>query len=520
MRKLKPLLSSVAGIAGPQTDIEAPHVALAECRPLRDLLASKYDEATSFAYPGRRGISHDAEATQAYDSTAVTAAPEFASRIQSGVCPPFSRWASHMAGILVTDADEKKEIEADLEQIDDYVFELINGSNFQTEINEALQDLALGTGAIEVEEGDDDEPLVVSAIPTCELLFGIGPDGRPDPIARVRRMKARDIRFKAPLATLPKDIDTSKPLEVAVIHQRDWSEPAAHRYRCTWFLPANGNAVIWQYEVSGRGACPAIVFRWSKSSGEAWGRGPLLQCLPDMRVTNYAVKAVIDHAELALAGIWTAEDDGVINTETVRLEAGILVPRAPGSQPLQNVAPNGNFDMTQFMLEEHRGNIKRALFNEQLGNPNKTPMSATEVDQRMAELARAIGAPFGRIVAEMVLPFIRRVHFILKARKLIEAPEADGKEIKLLPTGPLAQGQRLEDIDRTVKFVGTVGQLFGPEAAALTIDPTETSEYLGDRFGVPARIRRPRKKQEAMAQEIAAAAQGGMNGEGSEQPIA
>jgi hypothetical protein len=508
------------------TGMDKPHEAFNSIKLHRDWLGDKYDEAIGFAFPGRKGIMTDAEQSECYDDTAVVAAQEFASRIQAGVTPNFTRWHAHIAGMIIDDEDEKKEINALLQTVDEFIFELINTSNFQTEANECYQDLAVGTMAMEVEEADETIPLVCQAVPLSELHFGLGPDGHPDPIARERYLTVREIEVLAPMANLPPELERMAGgkecrYKIVSIHQRDWSERAAHRYRCTWFMPDTNNKIIWQYEEEGPGSRKIIVTRWSKASGEVWGRGPLIQCLPSMRTVNFAMKAVIDHADMALAGIWSAEDDGVFNTETVTLEPGTIVPRAPGSQPLQNVVPGSNFDIQQFLIEEHRNNIRKALFTEQLGNPNKTPMSATEVDQRMAELARAIGAPFGRLVLEFVMPFVERVRWILRKRKLIKLPEVNGKEIKAVPTSPLAQGQRYEDIDKTTKFIATIGQLFGPEAAALTIDTTEASLYLGERYQVPEKIVRPRKEQAQLSAKIAQAAQGaqgGGMGEGQAEP--
>jgi hypothetical protein len=47
----------------------------------------------------------------------------------------------------------------------------------------------------------------------------------------------------------------------------------------------------------------------------------------------------------------------------------------------------------------------------------------------------------------------------------------------------------------------------------LTIDATETSLYLADKFGVPERLSRSRKAQAAISAKIAQASQGGMGGE-------
>lgn len=348
--RLRPILSPLPGIVAPVSGLDEPHVAFEECKRHRDRIANRYDEAMSMAYPGRQGMQRNADDTEVYDSTAVQHAPEFASRIKAGVCPNYTRWASHVAGIMIEDEDEKLDINRQLEPVDQFMFDLINTSSFQTEADELFMDVAIGTGAMEIDERDETNPIGCCAIPLAELYFSNGPGGAPDPIARSRMLTARKLRVIYPRASGFDDIMSEDPkleYEVVEIWQRDWTEPAAQRWRCTVFLPAKSNRVIWQYDVSGEGACKILVVRWSKASGEPWGRGPLFNCLPDMRILNFAMKGVIDHADLQLAGIWSGEDDGVLNPETIKLEPGVFVPRAPGSQPLANVVPNANFDMAQ-----------------------------------------------------------------------------------------------------------------------------------------------------------------------------
>jgi hypothetical protein len=240
---------------------------------------------------------------------------------------------------------------------------------------------------------------------------------------------------------------------------------------------------------------------------------------------NFAERALLDHTDIALAGIWTIEDDGVVNVDTVKLAPGALVPMAPGSAGLKNVTPGVNFDLSQFVLEEARGNIRKALYTEQLGNPNKTPMSATEVSQRMAELARSIGSPFGRVLLEMVFPSVVRFLHILKKRKLVKVPAIDGKEVKIISTSPLAQAQRFEEIEAIDRFLGIIASRFGPEMINIVVDGGATGQELADKFQVPAKILRPPEKQEEimgqlaqMAQQRAGAAQGAAEQAGGQLP--
>ena len=66
-----------------------------------------------------------------------------------------------------------------------------------------------------------------------------------------------------------------------------------------------------------------------------------------------------------------------------------------------------------------------------LGDPNRTPASATEVAERMADLSRKIGSAFGRLQAEMVQPVLQEAVYILKKQGRIEMPTVNGREVKI-----------------------------------------------------------------------------------------
>ncbi len=494
----------------------------AEAEAERSKIASRYDEATGFALPGRQGFSKTADTGQQYDDTAIQAVPEFSSTIQQGIMPNYSRWASHMAGVLIDDADEAKELSVALEQVDHYIFDLINSSNAHTEVNESLIDLSLGTGMLRLDPGLGTHPLNCRSVPQRSFYFTVGVDGQPDAIFEERDLTLSQIDVDYPDADIPDDITRQEkrgvdvaPAKHRVLEawRRDWTDPKAQRKQMALLFPDQKWHIAYEEEHTGAGCSPYIgPFRWSKGAGEAWGRGPLFNVLPSLRTVNFAMSALLEHSDLAIAGIWTAEDDGVINVDTVRLEPGTIIPKAPGSKGLENILPGGRFDMQQFMIEEMRKNIKRALYADQLGDPDKSPKTATEVTQRMAVLSRAIGSSFGRLVVELVTPFLERTIYILKEKGLVKMPTVDGKNISLLPSSPLAQSQRFDDIDAFDRFSGLVQSRFGPESVPLEIDQAIAVPWLADRFGVPARLLNSvDKKEQGMAAlaEAASAAQGG-----------
>ena len=150
--------------------------------------------------------------------------------------------------------------------------------------------------------------------------------------------------------------------------------------------------ILLRRQFEGEGSNPYVVFRWSKASGEIWGRGPLLNSLPAIKTCNLTIELILENAQMSISGMYQLEDDGIVNVDTIQLLPGTIIPRAPGSRGLEPVSPAGNFNVADLVLKDMRTNIRKALYNEMLGDPNKTPMSATEVAERMADLSRQIGS--------------------------------------------------------------------------------------------------------------------------------
>ena len=128
-------------------------------------------------------------------------------------------------------------------------------------------------------------------------------------------------------------------------------------------------------------------------------------------------------------------------------------------------------------------NIKKALYMETLGRPEGTPMSATEVAERMADLSRQIGSSFGRLQSEFVNPLLRRVIRLLIKQGKIEIPKVNGREVKIVATSPLSQAQHQQDVADVMRFSEILGQTFGPQMLNMVIKQDEVARYLADKMG-------------------------------------
>ena len=137
-----------------------------------------------------------------------------------------------------------------------------------------------------------------------------------------------------------------------------------------------------------------------------------------------------------------------------------------------------------------------------LGNPNeKTPMSATEVAERMADLSRQIGAAFGRLQAELVTPVLQRVIYILKKQGRITIPVVNGREIKIRSSSPLAQAQQQQDVATLDRFLGLIQARVGPQLLNILIKQDEAAKFIAKKLGIPEElIRSPEEMAEASQQ--------------------
>ena len=287
---------------------------------------------------------------------------------------------------------------------------------------------------------------------------------------------------------------------------RDYSKPNVEAYKFTVFSN-NPKHIMLEKSFSGEGSNPYVVFRWSKAAGEVYGRGPLLNSMPAVKTCNLVIEMVLENAQMAISGMYQMEDDGIINVDTIQLLPGTIIPRSPSSRGLEPITPAGNFNVADLVLKDMRQNIKRALYNEMLGDPNRTPMSATEVAERMADLSRQIGSAFGRLQAEMVTPVLQRVIHILKKQGRINIPTVNGREIKVVSTSPLAQAQANQDINGFNRFLELVQARFGPQLVNLLVNSTEATKYLGDKFGIPQKLIRSQEEMATAMQQMQQAMQ-------------
>jgi hypothetical protein len=466
-----------------------------------------WKECYEYALPQREVFNQHSPGTRKntriYDSTALIATQRFASRLQSTLVPPFKKWAKLSAGSAVP-KDQQTKIDKQLEKESDTLFSYINNSNLATEANEAFLDLAVGTGALLLEEGEGEDLLRFKAVPLKQLIIEDGPGGTVENVFRDHSVAARDIERiwpKGKASEAVKKMMQEKPDQLVHIIEATIWDDKDKQYSFVVIEASTKHVVFEDYFEQS----PWIVFRWSKVAGERYGRGPIMTALPDIKTANEVVKFVLKNAEKEIAGVYTAVDDGVLNPWTISIAPGSVVP--VGQQgSLQPLVSGGNFNISELILGDLRDNIRKALYHDQLGPVGGPTKSATEIGIRQQELMSDIGSSFGRLQIEFINKLIKRAYYILEKAKKVAPIKVGGQVVEIKVISPLAQQQDMDEVNKLAQFV-QFASMVGPEAMQIGLDLEAFPEHIAKLLGVDKSLIRDAEAREEIKQQMQAQAQ-------------
>jgi len=194
----------------------------------------------------------------------------------------------------------------------------------------------------------------------------------------------------------------------------------------------------------------------------------------------------------------------------VRITPGAIIPVArnggPQGEALRPLPRAGDFNVSQIVINDLRMNIKRTLLDESLPPDNMSARSATEVVERMKELAQNLGSAFGRLINETMIPLVSKILEVMDQANIIDMPlRVNGLEVKISPVSPLAMAQNMDEINNIMQFM-QIAQAMGPEGQ-MAIKAGAAVDYIADKLGVPAALRAGPEERAAMVQQMTQMAQ-------------
>ncbi|MCS5590726.1 MAG: portal protein [Candidatus Thioglobus sp.] len=441
-----------------------------------------------------------------FDSTAIHANTLLAASLQGTLTSASLPWF-HLR-TRDEDLNKDRNVQVWLEDCRNRMYKAFNSSNFNTEVHEFYLDIcSIGTSCIEVEEAEDG--LSFRSLHISEYFVTENHKGGIDTIYRKFEYTARQAyqRWGDALGTKVMDSYKNEPDKKytfihAVMPAEDYSGeydsklPFVSIYVCK----EDKNIV----HTGGYNELPYLVTRWSKASGEEYGRSPAYNALPDIKTLNKAVELGLKAWAKAIDPPLLVEDDGVLGRVLTK-PGGITVVRRDGAiKPLNTGA---RFDVSDLKESELRGSIKQAFYSDQLELQSGPQMTATEVQVRYELMQRLLGPTLGRFQTEFLNPLIERCFAIMQRQDMfLPAPEElEGVAIDIEYVGPLARSQRMEEavaVERLYEMAATLSQI-APEIMD-NLDHDEAIRSRASLLGVPKNIMKdPRQIAEMREQRQA-----------------
>jgi len=464
-----------------------------------------------------------------FDSTAITANNLLAASLQGTLTSPSLPWFS--LKLRDDDANKIRDIQIWLEDTARRMYAVFNESNFNTEVHEMYLDLcSVGTSAIFVEEANEgflQGGLHFNTLHIAEYFIQENSTGRVDTLYRKYKMTARQAvqefgednvgtKIKEAVKAKP---DTQFNFIHAVEPTPDYERSVGMKAKTK--LPFHSCHVCFEDKMvvrtGGYNEFPYLVPRWSKATGEIFGRSPSYNALPDIKTLNKAVEIGLKAWAKAIDPPLLVTDDGVIGR--VRMTpAGITVVRSDTAiKPLQI---GSNWQITDLKENQLRTAIRQAYYSDQLQLQEGPQMTATEVQVRYELMQRLLGPTLGRFQTEFLNPLIERVFGImLRSDALTPRPsEMEGMNMDIEYVGPLARSQRMEEAIAVERLYQLAMQVVQVDPTVMdVIDHEQAIRMRATLLGVPktvlrgedevAEIREQRAAAQQQAQEQAMAQQ-------------
>lgn len=468
--------------------------------PLR---GSGFNSNTANAQQGQ------AKRAEILDSTATDSVRILASSIMSGLTPANSRWFQLDVG------DESEDERRWLDDSAQVLWENIHMANFDASAFEAVIDVSIaGWFALYIEEDKVNGGLRFQqwALPSV-YASSTQQGSNVDTVYRCYTLTAEQavIEFgddvvSADTLKLSKTKPDEKIQFVHAIYPRGTYAVDAKLAKNLKFASVNievkAKLVVRE---SGYHELPVIVPRWFLIPDSAYGIGPVFDALPDVKMLNELKRMSLAAADIAIAGMWIAEDDGVLNPRTVKIGPRkiIIANSVDSMKPLQT---GSNFQLSETMTQQLQNAIRKVLMADQLQPQDGPAMTATEVHIRVNLIRQLLGPIYGRFQAEYLQPLIDRCFGLAyRAGVFSTAPDTlQGREFSVKYISPLARAQKMDDVTAIERLSVNIAQVAQVNPSVLDlIDEDETVRILADALGVPNKVVRKTADVQQLRQQRA-----------------
>ncbi len=434
---------------------------------------------------------------QLFDTTAIMANNQLSAELHSMLTNPTVRFFDlAMEDPKDEDDDMVKEWLADTA---DKMFKVLNNSNFQTEVHEIyIDEGAIGTACLYMGEHPE-KILHFSARSMREIYIDENNLGMIDTVHREFKWKLRQIVQEFGEAAMPPDLlklfKDGDDRQWDIVHcthpmsDEDKVKLGAFEFSSVYLLKEQ------KYILSKKNyhESPYCVPRWTKTSGEIYGRGPGMDMLADIRMVNRMMETVLKGAQKTVDPPLMVADDGVIGQ--VKLTPGgltVVRPYSGNDVPIKPLIIDARIDFGQKVVEDVRQRIRSGFYVDQWQYQQGPQKTATEVNSLNEQRLQLMGPVLGRQHFEFLTPLIGRLFGAMSRKKgmLKDAPASiRGKKFSPRYSSLIARAQRMSEGQNVARALAVAEPILNVSPSSVDVmNGDETIKYIFDVYGVPQKL--------------------------------
>lgn len=480
---------------------------------IADYIIPRKNTITSKKSPGQK------RSVNVLDSTGIQCNELLAGALHGLLTNPNALWFELTTGD--TALDRQDDVRMFLQKTVRDIHNVLNNSNFQTEIHEVYIDLCgFGTSALYIDE-DPKDLVRFSAKFIAEYMLDEDEQGRVNQIFREWQWNAHQLAGEFGFANIGKkaqDSFTKQDGALFCVHHaiypRDMVDPnhkSAFGYISQYTLPEEN----LELREGGYKEFPYAVPRWTKAAGEKYGRSPSMNALPEVKTINKMTETMIIGAQKVVDPPVQLPDDGYI-MPLVLTPGGINYYRSggQGTDIIKPIFNDSRIDFGYQAMGDSRKRIREAYYVDQLQLQQGPQMTATEVLQRTEEKMRLLGPMLGRQQAELLRPLIDRVfNIMMRKGKINNIPAIlSGKKIDVRYSSLIAKSQRLSEGQNLMRFMEAATPFANADMSVLdNINGDNAIKVIAEVYGAPQEILRDQKDVQGIRKSRAEAQQAALD---------
>lgn len=505
---------------------------LTQLTSARSLHEQGWRECFDYSFPQRAhglgGTLATAQDTQSkkaklLDSTGPEAANTLAAGLVSGLTPANAQWFELDTG------DDRETEDRWLSETATRLWKLIHQSNFDQCAVEAMMDFVpAGWFALYIDEAPEGGfAFELWPISSC-FIASSTKGGRVDTIYRPFQLSVEQCVAEYGLAAVSDQVRAKYAEQkfdekvdlVHAIEPRRMHVPGSRRSAqlpfASWHVETSTKRVLRE---GGYHEFPVVVPRWMLIPDTDYATGPYSDALPNVKTLNTLCANELAATDLAVAGMWVATDDGVLNPRSVKVGPRKVI-AAANVDSIKPLLTGADFNVAWTEKAQLQAQIRRVLMADQLQPQDKPQMTAYEVHVRVQLIRQLLGPRFNRLQSEYLSPMIERCFGLaLRAGALGQVPPTMvQRQYSIRYVSPLARAQKLESATAIESLYASVGSIAAAKADPSvwdTLDDDKAIHELAEARGVPVKILRDEKvvaalrEQRSQAQEQAVQQQQG-----------